>query len=380
MRTMVGFLRKALAVQVRFSLSSSSKPLGTLPLLHPFSSSSEAHSFTVSHLINSYGFSHEQALSASKYTSFKTLEKPGLVFAFFDSHGFSESQIFKIVRSNPQLLLSDPQKSLFPKLQFFYSKGASKPEVAKIVATCPNIMKRSLENQIIPYFNFLKDFFQSEETAMACVKRFPRVLVDYPHTCVESNINALQEFGVPKSNVASLLSIHPRALMVKQSHFRKVLEEVKEMGFDPSKKAFSAAVYGLRGMSKTTWERKINVFKSWGWSEEDIRLACLKLPWTMMRSKDKIMAGMDFFVNRMGMRSSIIAHYPILLGLSLEKRIIPRYSVVQILLSKGLIKKDFSLSAVFNSTEQAFLDKFVNVFKEEAPQLLNLYHEMVKSR
>ena len=81
----------------QFSRSSSS----TFPFLHqhlyPFSSlsssSSEAHSFTVSHLINSYGFSHKQALLASKYTNFKTLEKPNLVFAFFDSHGFSKSQI-----------------------------------------------------------------------------------------------------------------------------------------------------------------------------------------------------------------------------------------------------------------------------------------------
>ena len=132
-------------------------------------------------------------------------------------------------------------------------------------------MKKSLDNQIIPYFNFLEGFFESEQMAMACVKRFPRALVDYPH-CVESNIKALQEFGVPKSNIVTLLSMEPMTLMATQNHFRKVLEEVKEMGFDPSKKAFTTAVQGMRGMSKSTWEGKIDAFNSWGWSEEDIRL------------------------------------------------------------------------------------------------------------
>ena len=110
-------------------------------------------------------------------------------------------------------------------------------------------------------------------------------------------------------------------------------------------------------------------------SEEEIRLAFIKLPRCMTHSEDKIMATMDFFVNKMGRESSSIARRPQLISPSLEKRIIPRYSVVQVLLSKGLINKDFSLSAVFQSTEIMFLHKFVDVYKEEAPQLLNLYQE-----
>ncbi|RVX22168.1 Transcription termination factor MTERF8, chloroplastic [Vitis vinifera] len=277
----------------------------------------------------------------------------------------------------PQLLVSDPDKSLLPKLHFFYSKGASNPDVVKIIASCPVILKRSLENQIIPSFNFFKDFFQSEEMTMATVKRFSRVLIVNPHICVESNINALQESGVPKSNIAALLSLQPRAFMVRPNHFREILEEVKKMGFDPSKTRFPTAVQAMTGMSKSTWERKIDAYKRWGWSEEDIWLAFTKSPWCMIYSEDKIMATMDFFVNKMGRESSLIANRPFLIGLSLEKRIIPRYSVVQVLLSKGLIDKDISLVVLFESTEKMFLEKFVNGYKEEAPQLLNLYQEKV---
>ena len=384
---MVGFLSKALMLQVRFTLAASPTPQSLHFLLYhfyPFSSSStsistseKSHPFTVSYLVNSCGLSHKDALSASKYIHFEAPEKPNSVIAFFNSHGFSKTQTSKIVKTEPQLLLSDPDKTLLPKLQFFYSKGASKPDVAKIVASSPAIMRRSLENQIIPSYNFFKDFLQSDKMAITVVKRFSRILLFDIHTYVASNMNALQEFGVPKSNIAGLLRNQPMAFMVRPNLFRENLEEVKKMGFNPSQMKFVIAVQAIRAGGKSSWERKIDIYKSWGWSEEEIRLAFTKSPWCMIYSEDKIMTTMDFFVNKMGRESSLIARRPVLISHSLEKRIIPRYSVVQVLLSKGLIDKDFSLPTVFQSTEKMFLHKFVNVYKEEAPELMKLYQEKI---
>ena len=383
MRMMVGCLRKALVLQVRFTLSASPTRQSLRFLLHhlyPFSSispSGKSQSFTVSYLIDSCGLSHKDALSASKFFSFETPDKPNSVLAFFNSHGFSKSQISKIVKSLPRLLASDPDKTLLPKLQFFYSKGASRPDVTKIVVSTPGILYRSLENQIIPSFNFFKDFLQSDEMAITVIKRFSRILLFDLHTYVASNINALQEFGVPKSNIAGLLMNRPMAFMVRPNLFRENLEEVKKMGFYPSQMKFVIAIHAMRAMGKSTWERKIDAYKRWGWSEEEIRLAFIKLPRCMTHSEDKIMATMDFFVNKMGRESSLIARRPLLISLSLEKRIIPRYSVIQVLLSKGLIKNDTSLVVLFESTEKMFLRKFVNGFKEEAPQLMKLYQEKI---
>ena len=366
MRMMVGCLRKALVLQVRFTLSASPTRQSLRFLLHhlyPFSSispSGKSQSFTVSYLIDSCGLSHKDALSASKFFSFETPDKPNAVLAFFNSHGFSKSQISKIVKSLPRLLASDPDKTLLPKLQFFYSKGASRPDVTKIVVSTPGILYRSLENQIIPSFNFFKDFLQSDEMAITVIKRFSRILLFDLHTYVASNINALQEFGVPKSNIAGLLMNRPMAFMVRPNLFRENLEEVKKMGFNPSQMKFVIAIHAMRAMGKSTWERKSDVYKRWGWSEEEIRLAFIKLPRCMTHSEDKIMATMDFFVNKMGRESSLIARRPLLISLSLEKRIIPRYSVIQVLLSKGLIKNDTSLVVLFESTEKMFLRKFVN--------------------
>ena len=73
------------------------------------------------------------------------------------------------------------------------------------------------------------------------------------------------------------------------------------------------------------------------------------------------MAKMDFFVNKKGKESSLIARRPLLFSYSLEKRLIPRYLIVQFLLSKGLINKDLSFKAMFESNEKMFLHRFVNL-------------------
>ncbi|KAL6344047.1 hypothetical protein AAG906_027820 [Vitis piasezkii] len=334
MRMMVGFLRKAPVLQVRFNLTASPTPQSLhflLDHLYLFSSSSTSistsekpHPFTVSYLINSCGLSHKDARSASKYVHFESPDKPNSVLALFNSHGFSKTQTSKIVKKEPQILLSDPDKTLLPKLQFFYSKGASWPDIAKIVVCSPSILKRSLENQIIPSFNFFKDFLQSDKMAITVVKRFSRILLFDLHTYVASNMNALQEFGVPKSNIAGLLMNQPMAFMVRPNLFRENLEEVKKMGFNPSQMKFVIAIQAIRAGGKSSWERKIDIYKRWGWSEEEILLAFTKSPWCMIYSEDKIMATMDFFVNKMGRESSSIARRPQLISPSLEKRIIPR--------------------------------------------------------
>jgi mTERF domain-containing protein len=42
------------------------------------------------------------------------------------------------------------------------------------------------------------------------------------------------------------------------------------MGFDPYKRIFVAGMSSLMSMSKSTWEKKVDAYKSWDLSEADI--------------------------------------------------------------------------------------------------------------
>ncbi|WRX20481.1 Transcription termination factor [Theobroma cacao] len=338
--------------------------------------SDPSQSFAYSYLIDKFGFSQQSSLAASKYLRFKTPDKPDSVIAFLENHGFSKTQIQQIIRLRPNLLYSKVENNLLPKLEFFRSKGVSSPDLIKFVFNNPTILSRSLENQIVPCFNRLSNLLQSDDKAVKAIKRYPRLVTCNFDAYMLPNINILLDNGVPESNIRAMFLYHPRSFVMIPDRFIEIVKEVKEMGFEPLKMKFLRAVIMFRKMSKTILERKFDVYKKWGWSEQEIWEAIRKTPHCMDFSEERIMATMEFLVNRMGFKPLVIANQPSVLCRSLEKRIVPRGLYAQELLSKGIMKK-FTLSGLFDTSEKVFIQSFVNQYEDIAPELLNLYKKKV---
>ncbi|XP_021800908.1 transcription termination factor MTERF15, mitochondrial-like, partial [Prunus avium] len=332
-------------------------------LLHrPIASkiSANQHNFTVAYLINSCGLSPEDAISSSKWVELQSSQGADSVLALLSSHGLSKTQISKVVKLRPAILVADPEKTLLPKLEFFSSVVVSREDLARILCFNPNLLSRSLENQIIPAYNFLRSLI-SEENVVAVLKRSSWIFLENRRKNVAPNIELLRELGIPQSCIALLLAHNTKVLIHKHERFAAAVEEVKAMGFDMKKSTFVLALRALCGeSSKSIWNRSREIYKrSWGWSDDDVISAFRKNPQCMILSEEKIMQGMDFLVNKMGWPSRVIATCPVILCFSLEKRIIPRCSVVKVLLLKGLIDEDFSLAYVILPQEQHFLERFV---------------------
>ncbi|XP_059627288.1 uncharacterized protein LOC132270100 [Cornus florida] len=360
---------KLYALQTNIPLSSSLKSIST---------STNQHSFTVNYLINSCGLSPETAISASKEVNLKTLDNPDSVLNFLINHGFCETQVSSVIRKFPQILLCDPKKELLSKFDFFYCTGISSAELAKMVSNYPLLLRLSLTNHIIPSFTLFIHLFDSHDKFITAFKRFPRIVESYHSANTLSNIEILRQQGVTDSKMVYLLTSHSTSLDLNPDRFNEVVEDVKKLGFNPSQAHFVIAIKALTSMSKATWKRKMEVYEKWGWSEEETILAFTRRPMCMMVSEEKIMAVLNFYVNTMGWESSRIARCPRLMSFSLGKRIIPRCSVLQVLLSKGLVKEPIHADALLNSRESLFLKKFVTCYEEEAPQLLKLYQQKLE--
>ncbi|XP_052485370.1 uncharacterized protein LOC128040534 isoform X1 [Gossypium raimondii] len=275
--------------------------------LRLFSNSSNGHSFTVSYLISKCGFSSELASRISNCVHFETPEKPDSLIVFLENHGFSQTQIVNLIKRQPTLLLSDTEKTLSTKLEFLYSIGFSRPELAKLLSSNPLLLKSSLKKQIIPSFNLLRNLFQSNDKTIKAIKRFDGILVY--HAYVFSNMKVLRGIGVPESNILMMFS-NPPALLCHPVRLKEIVEEVKRMGFDSLTKKFVHVVIALSSMSKSTLEKKFDVYRRWGWSDQEIREAFQRYPSCITASEDKIMAIMDFLVNKMGYRSNLVAKQP----------------------------------------------------------------------
>ncbi|KAK8984040.1 hypothetical protein V6N11_029369 [Hibiscus sabdariffa] len=338
------------------------------------SSSSNEHSFTVLYLKNKCGLPSESALRASKYVNFETPENPDFVIAVLKNHGFSESQIIRLIKRRPRLLTSDAERTVLPKLEFFISKGVSVPDLAHILSSNPALFALNLENKIIPSYDFLSSVLKSDEKIFLALKRYPRLMGYNPYDILSSNINTLLDNGVSECNIASTLCSLPSTYVSSPNKFKVMVEEAKELGLNPSKPVFMVALFAMSSMSKATWERKIEAFKKLGWSEELVFEAFQRYPSFIRLSEDKFMVTMDFLVNKMGFPSYRIAKRPRILLMSIEKKIVPRGLFALDLLSKGVIKS-INFHALFETSDHAFIEKFINRHKAEASQLLKLYHE-----
>lgn len=135
---------------------------------------------------------------------------------------------------------------------------------------------------------------------------------------------------------------------------------------------FIVAIVAMKSNGKALWKRKVDLYKSWGWSDEQIIAAFTMFPSCMVASEGKISAFMDFLVNNMGWE---VAEHPYLISYSLEKRVLPRAPVIQFLLSNGLLGKKVSrMSTMFSCPEKVFTRMCLTSLKNE-PQLLKLFME-----
>ncbi|KAK2448761.1 transcription termination factor MTERF5, chloroplastic [Trifolium repens] len=353
----------------------------TLPLIihHHFPSPCSLHSstntsddstsFAVSYLIKTFDFSPKFAskLCNTYDIRFKTAENPDSVLNFFRNNGFSDTQLRYMIPKAPWLLSCNLSLRVIPKFEFLLSKGASKADIFKLISKSPMVLSPSLENHTIPTYELLYRFMKSDKKTIALLIHKPYLLSSH---IVSHNIKMLVDIGVTDSAIIRLLKLRNR--LIQTNHMSKLVEEVKNSGFNPSTTTFVIALIARE--NKLSWKEKVDTFKKWGWSDEDVIEAFKKQPHCMLTSIDKINSVMNFWVNQMGWDARAIAKAPHILSLSLEKRITTRAPVVQFLLQSGLQKENASLTYPFVVSEKLFRDAYLKRYKEES-YLLKLYEE-----
>jgi len=103
-----------------------------------------------------------------------------------------------------------------------------------------------LENRVVPTYEILYTFLQSDKDIIACATQNPSLLSDH---LVYHNITVvLIENGVIDSSVSRLLRAQGNST---QPVFLKVLEELKDLGFNSSQSFFSIAFHAKRTVTKT---------------------------------------------------------------------------------------------------------------------------------
>ncbi|XP_020235680.1 transcription termination factor MTERF15, mitochondrial [Cajanus cajan] len=334
--------------------------------------------FSVSYLINSCGVSPTVAKELSKRVNLKTPDGPNAVIDLLNNYGFSKTQLAKFVMKHPFVLVANAEKTLLPKLEFLRSIGVSNSDIPKILIANHSILKRNLKKCLIPRYEILKRLVRDDQEVVRALKNCPLGFV-YGGVMNDlvPNIEVLRQSGVPQASISLLMINALSAAHVEHSRFVEVVKKVKEIGFCPSRTNFVMAINVLVNMRKEVWDSRFEAYEKWGWNREMALRAFTKFPGFMKLTEKTFTRKMSFLVNDMGWPSEAIAEYPVVVAYNLEKRIIPRFSVIKILISKGLLENDVHFSGIICITEENFLEKFVINFQNVLPLLPDVYRGVI---
>ncbi|XP_059628994.1 uncharacterized protein LOC132271576 [Cornus florida] len=267
---------------------------------------------------------------------------------FTEKQAFTISYLTKSCRLSLEFAISTSKK--------INTKSTEKPDsVLELLRLCA-FTEKHIPRLISTYPNFI--LVDPERTLRPKIEYFESLTVFNVEKVMVPNIYyTLRAHSVPESHIGKIIILKPCALMLSVDVFKEVADAVKEMGFDPKTRSYLLVVSSMLAISKLNWEKKKEAYMSFGWSESDFNSAFKLELLCIISSKKKIRKVMDFFVNKAG----------------LESRIIPRCSVLQVLMSKGLIGKDVDVVSVLNCNKKVFETRFLTKYKEVTPEVIKAY-------
>ncbi|XP_060191205.1 uncharacterized protein LOC132621080 [Lycium barbarum] len=243
----------------------------------------------------SHGLSKETIISEAKVLQLEndTCSKVSAVIEFFQNHGFSATQVKKIIRQRPHLLSSRVNKTLKPKLNFLQSIGFSEDECNKIISFQPRILSRSIRNHLAPSFDFLKTFMGSKVRALVAIKHYPQILDCKVSHCWKQTVQILGQIGIPDSQVSEFIQKSAIILTLNPQKMSEVGLRLKEMGFDVTSPAFRTAFASMSRVAHPKMERKFETYRSLGFSDGEILNIFRLQPTCMFYTEENIRAILD---------------------------------------------------------------------------------------
>ncbi|PKU68870.1 uncharacterized protein LOC110115918 [Dendrobium catenatum] len=371
-----------LTVRTRFRLWFPEAGRSTRHLLHrepkfktliPFSSSPDPN-FTVSFLETSCGLAPSVAIAAAAKTNLKFSTNAESVLSLLRNYGFTKSQIAVIASKHPSLFTYNAEKCIKPKIDLFVTAGFTATALTNLLSKYPFILKSSLERKLSPNLSLLMTILSGDRQAAAsAISRSAWILLLDPNKRVLPNVETLRKYGVSDANIARLFTWCPRAITQEPGRFSKSVALVEEMGLKPSKCMFVIGINVVSGLTVATWERKMKLYRSLGWSQEETISAFRRSPFCMLLSEEKIRKIMGFFMKNLKWEPCRLASLPIVLSLSLENRIVPRYTVFNILTTRGLPNTKLSFPTLLLMSKSVFLEKCIDKYSDVVPELLEAY-------
>ncbi|KAF6152305.1 hypothetical protein GIB67_005959 [Kingdonia uniflora] len=199
----------------------------------------------------------------------------------------------------------------------------------------------------------------------------------------DSNLQFFQDHGFTKPQISNLIAKFPKLLLAnKENILYPKFEFLKKIGFsDPQVlKYISSNPAFLTSSLKAKIIPSFDYLKTFLITDENVTSTMKKSHMdSQFQSPEekKLKSGLYFFINKLDLEPSYLVKYASLLTYSMETRIIPRWTVLQGLRSKGLlIKNKVNIGCSLKVSDSSFVKLYLIKYEKEALELLNVYKKV----
>ncbi|XP_037454675.1 transcription termination factor MTERF4, chloroplastic-like [Triticum dicoccoides] len=319
------------------------------------------------YLVDTCGLTRPQALKAStKLSHLKSPANPDAVLAFLSGVGLSGADVAAVVAKGPQLLCAKVDKTLAPVVDGLTGLGLSRSDIAHAYFRC---------RSIVPKLHYYLPLLGSSHNLLRLLKRGGSHLLSSDlDKVVKPNVAFLRECGLGDCDIAKLCIHRPRMLTTNLERVRAMVTCAQGIGVPRGSGMFRQALHAVAFQSEEKIAAKVDYLKNtFRWSAAELVIALSKAPMLLRMSKDMLQRKSEFLLSEVGLEPMYIAHRPIIICLSLEGRVRPRYYLVKFLKKNGLLDRDLSFYTAVKMTDKVFVEKLISPHKEAAPHLAQDY-------
>uniref|UniRef100_K3Y266 Uncharacterized protein n=1 Tax=Setaria italica TaxID=4555 RepID=K3Y266_SETIT len=260
--------------------------------------------------------------------------------------------------------------------------GLSRADIADIVVADP-LLLRSSPKKVGPRLLALRDrlgleffisFYGSFERLLVILKNHNGIIWSDLERVIKPNIALLHQCGPSVRDIARLFSVRARVLTFRPESIKEIVLRAEELGVPCSSRMFWLAVVLVSNATKEKVAARLEFLKSTlGCHESEIATAVSKMPNILGISEECLHRKIQFLINEVGLEPQYILQRPALFGYSLEKRLVPRYCVMKVLLAKGLLDSNRSFYSFAQYGEETFKLRCIDSHQDSVPGLADDY-------
>lgn len=235
-----------------------------------------------------------------------------------------------------------------------------------------------LHTRIIPGLNLLRTLLGNDENVVEFIKKSRWLnCTNYLMKRLSTNVALLQNLGLSNDRIVKFMLSNPKNVMPNPNLLQSRMNYVEQkMGVSRHAPNFIHALCVALYVTDEEIEKKIEIFRSFGWSDCDITLLFRNQPYCLNKSDDNIREKLEFYMKDVGYTPEYLIRCHSFFTFSLSKRVIPRNNMLKILKENKLVNNKPSLITIASRSELKFLE-FLRGFEDDIPGLCDIYMDSV---